>query len=280
VRAARLLGHQHQTLGSLAAIAEGPAAICLSRGGAAKTYTYTEPNEDAACFAIGAGGTLVAVADGHFGARGAERAVEWLLEGPAAQWTAETSPASSAAEWREELANSLQRIHLALIEKDRSLGLEPAPTTLSMAVARPLENLVVHASVGDSPLFLATSDSARNVGWSREDVPGCAFLGERYEGDVLQEWQFVVGSEPIAGLDAILIASDGLCEEGIGVSDAAAAAAAAAAHGAGFDPELRPLETSKHLSETALQAQRENRSGDNVGTAIAWIGATANSSLD
>ena len=280
MRSARLLGHHHQALGSIAAIGEGPAAICLSLGGAAKTYAHTDPNEDAACFAVGAGGTLVAVADGHFGARGAQCAVEWLLEGPAADWTAETPPASSSAAWHERLADALQQIHRAVVEQDRSLGLDPAPTTLSMAVARPLENLVVHASVGDSPLFLATTKAARNVGWSAKGVSGCAFLGERYEGGVLQESQCVVGSEPSAGLDAIIVASDGLCETGIGVSDAAAAAAAATTHGADVDLEFRPLETCKHLSETALQAHRDNRAGDNIGAAVAWIGAKAGSSRD
>lgn len=278
MRSARLLGHQHQTLGSVAAIGEGPAAICLSRGGAAKTYAHTDPNEDAACFAVGAGGTLVAVADGHFGARGAERAVDWLLDGPAADWTAETPPASSAAAWHERLADALQQIHRALVEQDRSLGLDPAPTTLSLAVARPLENLVLHASVGDSPLFLATTQHARDVGWTAKGVSGPAFLGERYEGGALQDWQWVISSEPSTGLDVILVASDGLCEQGIGVSDPASAATAATAHGAGIAPERRPLETSKHLIETALQAHRDNRAGDNIAAAVAWIEATPGSS--
>ena len=277
MRSARLLGHQHQTLGSVAAIGEGPAAISLSRGGAPKTYGHTDPNEDAACFAVGAGGTLVAVADGHFGARGAQCAVDWLLEGPAAEWTAETPPAASPEAWHEQLAGALQRIHRAVVEQGRSLGLDPAPTTLSMAVARPLENLVVHASVGDSPLFLATTEAARDVGWSAKGVPGCSFLGQRYEGGVLRESQCVVGSERSAGLDVIIVATDGLCETGIGVSDAAAAAAAAATHGAGVAPELRPLETCKHLSETALQTHRDNRAGDNIGAAVVWIGATEDS---
>ena len=60
MRSARLLGRDQSALGAVAAIAEGRAAITLSLGGALKTYHHTDPNEDAACFALGAGGMLAA----------------------------------------------------------------------------------------------------------------------------------------------------------------------------------------------------------------------------
>ena len=47
MRTATLIGRDHHVIGALAAVAEGPAAITLSRGGARKTYEHTEPNEDA-----------------------------------------------------------------------------------------------------------------------------------------------------------------------------------------------------------------------------------------
>ena len=48
MRSALLRGREHGLLGAVDAIAEGNAAIALSRGGAAKRYAYREPNEDAA----------------------------------------------------------------------------------------------------------------------------------------------------------------------------------------------------------------------------------------
>lgn len=271
MRTAHLLGHRHEILEVVAAIGEGPAAITLSRGGAHKTYGYTDPNEDAACFAIGPGGMLVAVADGHFGARGAACAVEWLLDGPARAWTAEAPAGQSPEAWCESMAIVLQEIHRAVIAQGNSLHMAPAPTTLSMAVVRPREDLLAHASVGDSHLFLATEDAARDVGWASTGERACYFLGESYEGGVLEEWQWISGTESLAGVAAVLLATDGLSEKGIGVEDPAAAAAAAAAHGAGADSALRPLEAGKHLTEAALQAHRENRSGDNISTAVVWL---------
>jgi serine/threonine protein phosphatase PrpC len=271
VRSARLLGYQHHKLDVVAAIGEGPAAITLSRGGAHKNYSHTDPNEDASCFALGTGGTLVAVADGHHGARGAECAVEWLLEGPADAWTAADPAASSPEAWCEQMTSALQQIHRAVIAQGESLRVAPAPTTLSMAIVRPREDLVVHASVGDSHLFLASPDAARDVGWATTGKRGCYFLGESYEGGVLEEWHWVVGCESLERVAAVVVASDGLSERRIGVEDPEAAAAAASAHGSSVEPALRPLETCKHVTETALQAHRDNNAGDNIAAAVAWL---------
>jgi serine/threonine protein phosphatase PrpC len=272
VRSAQLLGRQHPSLDTIAAIGEGPAAICLSRGGAYKTYRHTDPNEDAACFAIGPGGTLAAVADGHHGAHGAARAIEWLLEGPADAWTAEQPPIAGAEAWQEQMIEALQQIHRAVLVQAESLHTAPAPTTLSMAVVRPLENLVLHASVGDSLLFLASSAAARDVGWASQPRRRCGWLGEKHPRRDLEESQWIVGSESLRGIDAVLVASDGLSETNIGVDDPAAAAATAVAHGSGIEPDRRPLETCKHLTATALQAHRDNNAGDNISAAVVWTG--------
>ena len=80
MRTALLRGQDHTDLGAIGLVSEGPAAIAICKGGAMKTYSHLDPNEDAACFAIGDGGMLVAVADGHDGASGAEAAVRALLE--------------------------------------------------------------------------------------------------------------------------------------------------------------------------------------------------------
>ena len=77
-------------------MAEANVAIALSRGGAEKRYPHSEPNEDAAGFALGGAGAFIAVADGHGGFEASEVTLELLLGGAAAQWT--EAPAGLDAE--------------------------------------------------------------------------------------------------------------------------------------------------------------------------------------
>ena len=58
-----LRGREHTGIGQIACVAEDELALAISRGGAAKRYAYKDPNEDAAGFATGTGGRLLAVAD-------------------------------------------------------------------------------------------------------------------------------------------------------------------------------------------------------------------------
>ena len=64
MRTALLRGREHVELGAVAAVAEAGVAIALSRGGAAKRYPHSDPNEDAAGFATADAGVCAAVADG------------------------------------------------------------------------------------------------------------------------------------------------------------------------------------------------------------------------
>jgi serine/threonine protein phosphatase PrpC len=262
-------------LDAVAAVAEGPAAITLCRGGASKTYQHVDPNEDATCFAFGEYGILVAVADGHHGARGAERAVWWLIENCGVAWTS-TAELGTKQTLQHDAQTALREIHREVIAEAAALRVAPAPTTVSFALVRPGENLLLHASVGDSHVFLATATddethSARDLAWATTGRARCSFLGERYEGGSLDASQWVIGCEPLTGARAVLLATDGLSEIRIGVEDPAAAAAQAVEHALRFDPSLRPLEASRHLCETALAAQRRNAAGDNVSTAVIWI---------
>ena len=74
MQTAFLRGRDHQWVGGLELTGVGPVAIALSRGGARKTYSYTDPNEDCVAFAIGEGGQLIVAADGHHGELGSEAA--------------------------------------------------------------------------------------------------------------------------------------------------------------------------------------------------------------
>jgi hypothetical protein len=73
---ARLHGADHRVLGEIASIAEGGAAIALSRGGAPKRYAHADPNEDAAGFAVSGWGALAVIADAHAGHQAARAAVD------------------------------------------------------------------------------------------------------------------------------------------------------------------------------------------------------------
>ena len=260
----------------MAAVGEGAAAITISRGGYRKPYSHTDPNEDAVCFAWGRHGSFAAVADGHHGARGAERAVDWLLRERAAAWTDEDAFDSGA--WSDTAAAALQDVHRDLHLQADELKVAPAPTTLSLAVVRPADGVVLHASVGDSHVFLATSVGeaghvARDLAWATTGRRRCAFAGEDYESPELQPEQWVIGSEPLQDVTAVVLVSDGVSERGIGVDDPAACAAAGVEHGLGFGSDRQALEACRHVTETALESHRQNRAGDNVAAAVLWASA-------
>ncbi len=99
MKTAVLRGREHTLLGGISAIAEGSAAVVLSRGGAKKAYYCTDPNEDVAGFAEGEGGVLLLVADGHYGHQAAEVAVERVLEVYAPEWTGRDFSAPREFSW-------------------------------------------------------------------------------------------------------------------------------------------------------------------------------------
>ena len=71
---------------------------------------------------------------------------------------------------------------------------------------------------------------------------------------------------------ALVLATDGISEPGIGLADPAAVIAACAADCERRQPDLRPLGIARGLVEQALEAQRDQRAGDNIATAVAWLG--------
>jgi hypothetical protein len=263
----------------MAAVAEGPAAITLSRGGAEKTYTYTDPNEDACCFALGAGGSLVAVADGHHGARGAERVIRWLLGDVARVLTAERPRHGDRDAWAAAARQLIADAHAEVLAQADALHIAPAPTTLSVALVRPAEDLLVHASIGDSHVFVVPADSSagtRDVAWESTGRRRTFFAGEPFPGGAPEADQMIVGCQSLAGALAVVVASDGLSEHGIGVRDPAATVDACARAAVESEARLRPLEAARAVTDAALAAHRANRSGDNVAVATTWLGAPFN----
>jgi serine/threonine protein phosphatase PrpC len=272
VRSARLLGRDQTELAAVAAIAEGRAAITLCRGGARKTYHHTDPNEDAACFALGEGGMLAAVADGHQGAHGSEAAIGWLLEHYAPAWTDRRSAEVDRDGWCRAARDLLLGVHEHLAVRGRENPRGAAPTTLSVALVRPGEDVLLHASVGDSHAFVASgSEDTRDLGWASTGRSHAFFLGEEFEFGPPKSDRSVIGCQSLDGIDAVVLATDGVSERNIGLVDPATTVAACVAEAAGLDPELRPLEAGRRLTEAALAAQRSNEAGDNVAVAVLWI---------
>lgn len=271
MRSAMLRGREHLELGALDLIAEGSAAIAISQGGNLKRYAHTDPNEDCAAFALGSSGLLLAVADGHSGFEAAELLLDHLLQHPAPQWTGPFD-VPGPEQWRRHALAALCDANAEILREQRDLTARTSRTTLCLAVALPGRGVLLHASVGDSHLFQV--DASGVVDLSHRGGPA-TFLGQKEETPETLASHCRMGMEPLAGIRALVLASDGLSEKGIGVEDPALAVAEAVREAAGAPPALRPSALARGIGERALDAQRRQRAGDNVAVAVAWLGEDA-----
>ncbi|MEM7409252.1 MAG: protein phosphatase 2C domain-containing protein [Myxococcota bacterium] len=269
MRTGLLLGREHELLDAVASVSEGPVAIALSRGGAPKTYDHRDPNEDACAFASTEHAVMLAVADGHWGAGGAACVLERLLAEHAKRWTAPNAIALAERWWDEapEVVDDLQQ-HLLRSSDPQPIG----RTTLSLCVARPEEGWLLGLAVGDSHLFRIEDDRARELCPlpARSDL---RFLGDAtLDRDALSKGIRAVVERDVSG-GALLLATDGLSETGIGVHDPVGAAAECAVAAEHAPNALRSLEGARCLLERAMDAHRTNAAGDNIATAAFWWGA-------
>lgn len=262
-----LRGREHTELGATDVVAEDRAAIAISIGGAKKRYAHVDPNEDAALLALGTAGVLVAVADGHHGFEAAEVALEYLATHPAPHWT---EPGTVRAEtWRRQAGAVLEDANRA-IRAERPGSAEGSCTTLAFALALPAEGSLLYAVIGDSHLYLAGSDGGvRDLTPSRDERP--CFLGQATTGADPLAARATIGTTPLAGARAVLLATDGLTEQGIGVEDPEAAVREAIERAAGSEPPLRPLDAARRLVERACAAHRRKNAGDNTACALIWL---------
>lgn len=273
MESAFLCGREHQRVGGLELAGVGPAAIALSRGGAQKTYSYTDPNEDCVAFAIGKGGQLIVAADGHHGELGSESAVETILDGFAEEWTAARAPAEDEQAWRELGLDALLRANQSILEVAGRNNLPPAPTTFVLALIRPEEDLLLSLSVGDSHVFAVDRGIANELGTPKSDWKFTPFLGyEEAKRPLLAEYS-IIQTGNLTDLRAIVLATDGLSEPGIGVVDPAREVCATVSQ-VELDTrqDQRAVETCRGVVETALRAHRRQKAGDNMGCAVLWIG--------
>ena len=263
MRSGVLRGREHVRLGAVAALAEGACAIALSRGGHAKGYAHRDPNEDAAAFAFAADGALLVVADGHGGHEAAELAVAEILARYAAAWT-DARPVGPA--WLVQAREALQLLHTEIVGSGSRGGNPDARTTLALALARPGEDLLLFASLGDSHVFTADATGATDL--AHQGDARAAYLGSpSLEPEELAA-RAVIGSAQLVGTQAIALATDGLSEQGIGVAAPEAAVLEVLARAERASPELRPLEAARGIVDCALASHRRHRAGDNVASAV------------
>ena len=268
MRTALLCGREHTALGGVSAIAEGPAAIAISRGGAPKTYAHRDPNEDAAAFATSPQGTAIAVADGHAGHRASEVALERLLETHAERWLQGEANALKQG-WQDDAADVLLDLNNAVLASAGRGGGQSTRTTLAVAVARPGEDLLAFFSMGDSHIFEVCAGGVTELGAAGE--ARVAFLGHPTDDRSRLRNKYRAGVAALGNRRALVLATDGISEPGIGLADPAAVIAACAAECERKQPDLRPLGIARDLVERALEAQRDQRAGDNVATAATWF---------
>jgi len=269
VRAAALRGRDHGELGAIETCSEDGVALALSIGGAKKQYGHTDPNEDAALFSLGAGGMLLAVADGHGGVEASEAATTCVLERLAPRWTSDTRQLRGC--WEEEALTGLAACEAAILKCAASGGRRLSRTTLALAVVRPAEGFLYFLSIGDSHLYQVRGGTAVDLAVERSASGKLFFLGDGLDTlDSLRE-KCVIGAETLAGLRAVVLATDGLSERGVGVDDPGLTVVQVSAQAARALDTSRALETARGLAQAALDAHRRNASGDNVAAAAAWL---------
>jgi serine/threonine protein phosphatase PrpC len=264
-----LHGEASDAIGAVSATALGSAAIALSKGGASKTYEHTDPNEDGAAFAIGPGGVVVAVADGHSGRDAARLAIDVLMDSPAKRWTAEDA-ANFQQNWARGAYDEIVAIQKAILAAVAAGARDTARTTLAIAVIRPAEDCVAFASFGDSHIFRVNDVESFDLGFYHDRRH--QFLGRPSDTRHTLSEKCLIGVEPLGTTRAIVLATDGISERGIGVDVPEATVFECVTNARQCDPEHRALTTARSIAEAANAAHRSHRSGDNIATAVAWIG--------
>jgi len=262
MRAGLLRGRDHVALGVHGAIAEASVAIAISRGGYAKQYAYVDPNEDAVAFGVGERAVLLAVADGHSGFEAAEVALEHLLEHPAPHWTEGSGPPARLESWRRHALAALNDAALQ-IGGERREG-SRSRTTLTLALADPAAGQCHYAAIGDSHLFAVFAEEVREVAPAEKSG---AFLGDPAVTEKLAEYARL-GVFSLAGVRALVLATDGLSEEGIGVANPTRTVHEARIACAREPAALRPLVLARSLCDAACAAHRAQHSGDNIACAV------------
>jgi len=262
-----LRGSEAEIVGGVSVISEGNAAISLSRGGYKKRYAHTDPNEDGAAFALGEAGVLLAVADGHNGCNAAEATLAELMRRAGTLLARDGNTIDES--WTRIALEAIGAIQTSLVSRVAQGVRGHSRTTLALALVLPDEDLLAFASVGDSHIFRLSPNEVVDLG-SHVEGRRC-FLGNPADDLTSLARNSVIGIEPIADTQAVILATDGISEAGIGVDVPEFTVAECAAESNHFELELRPLELARNVSEAALAAHRRHRAGDNIASAVTCL---------
>ena len=215
---------------------------------------------------------LVIAADGHHGELGSEAAVESILDQFAGTWTAGKSPVDGEAAWRQQGIDALIAGNRAILEIAGRNQLPPAPTTFVLALLRPSDDLLLHLSVGDSHLFAVDGDEAVDLGGRNPDLKFTPFLGyEEARAETIEQYS-MIGVRSLSEVRAIVLATDGLSEPGIGLEDPSRAVFSAVARAElNSPPDRRAVDTCRSVVEVALRSHRSQKAGDNMGCSVVWL---------
>ena len=269
MRSALLRGREHLEIGAIDAVAEGPAAIAISMGGAKKTYLHTDPNEDSVFFAVGGAGVLVGLADGHRGFEASEVVLEHLLAHPGPQWV---EPGGVApASWDRHVLAAICDANEEILQERLDTEMGRSRTTLSLALVLPENEVLLYACIGDSHLFRVHPGGVADLAKPETLIGMDFFLGHGHETRESLAEKCQIGAEPLENAIAVVLASDGLSEYQIGVENPGAVVYESIESARKAAPGLRPLEASRSIVEAALASHRRNASGDNMCAAVVWL---------
>ena len=194
---------------------------------------------------------------------GADRALADLFDDFELHLTTGDGPGGAAGSLQDlDLREFFTGIHAGLPGGGKPFG------QLAASLGRRPEECL---AIGDSHVFRVDSEGAQEIGWNSLGRARCYFLGDRAETpDTLRE-ESIVLREGLGGTRALVLATDGLSERGIGVANPALAVESCMVAASEAPPDRRSYDVSKRVLATALDAQRRNRSGDNAAAAVVWL---------
>jgi serine/threonine protein phosphatase PrpC len=265
---ARLHGDDHRELGEIATISQGSAAIVLSRGGAPKQYAYREPNEDAVGYALSEWGTVAVIADGHGGCEAANVCIDRVLDTHAARWLA-AAPIALESRFASEAIEVVFDTNTAIVQASIGAEADGSRTTLAAVLIRPRDGWMAVLSVGDSHVFRSDAEATWEIAAAKGERVG--YLGEPAHTPERLAAMVRVELMPTAAVRAVVLATDGLSEKGIGVADPAATVAQALHEAALAAPDLRAHAAAQRIVDRAMESHRSWRSGDNVACSVVWV---------
>lgn len=263
-----LLGRDAQELRQVHVVQGLGGAAALSRGGARKCYGTATGNEDAAVFAEGPRGVVLSVADAHAGPQASEWALAWLAEHWVQQWM---TYGASAETWNVEAMDLLHAVNEYLVQQNIKHSTN-SRTTLAVAILDAVCGVVLAASAGDSHVYLVGASQASAI--ARGSGAGTFFLGQAPASRSAIAGVCAARVVCVAAERVLVLATDGLSTEGIGLSDPAAVIVGIVAGTVAPDPARWAGTVADALATRGCQSQAANESEDDIAVAVGRLWET------